>query len=160
MRKIKIFLWILAILFVVILLTFFFFDFFTKKNPRLISNVEIQLRQSEQSYESKNTNLQYQSTNGFTVTNNNDVDFKYDLIISDNCNEASGIPRTNINYQLLLNGKVVGENVMSYVQNNVLDTRVVKKGETNSYTLKVWTNDFNTTSKYYEYKLSIRNSKE
>ncbi len=156
MRKIKISFLIISIVIILMTLSFFFFKFFSNKNPSLIANLDVVINNNTQGYETdSNDKLKYNNNYSFKVMNKNMVDTSYSIILDDNTDNDNSISRDKINYQLILNNYVVRAGELSDIKDNILDTRLIEKGHTNNYTFKIWTDEINTNNKVYEYKLKI-----
>ena len=81
----------------------------------------------------------------FSVKNSSDVDYTYnvlleDSIISDDITYSSKelLSRSQLRYQLSLNGKIIETGSLGDVKNNILDTRIISSSQTNNYQLRVY----------------------
>jgi len=101
----------------------------------------------------------------FTVTNIKDNNAEYILYIedlpvnaiNDGCTESTLLKRSQLKYQLSLNGKVIKDDKMSNIKDNVLDSRVINGNTINTYNLKVYIHDEaeEWLGKHYHYKVTI-----
>ncbi len=102
----------------------------------------------------------------FQVINNRDTKGTYELYIEDlpvnevedGCTEESLLKRSDLKYQLTLNGKVLKEDFLSNINDNILDKREIEVNTTNSYSLKVYIHDgaVDWFSKHYHYKVVLK----
>ena len=101
----------------------------------------------------------------FTVTNVKDENGSYILYIedlpvnaiNDGCTESTLLDRSQLKYQLKLNGKIIKEDKMSKIKDNILDSRKINADTTNNYSLKIFIHDEaeNWVGKHYHYKVTI-----
>lgn len=77
--------------------------------------------------------------------------------VNDGCSEDTLLKRNQLKYQLSLNGKVIKEDYMSNIKDNILDTRDINGKTTNKYSLKVYIHDgaLEWFGKHYHYKVSL-----
>lgn len=102
----------------------------------------------------------------FSVINNGDFDKEYTLyiedvpvnLVDDGCTEDKLLSRSDLKYQLNLNGEIIKEDYLSSIQDNILDTRKLESKKTNSYSLKVYIHDeaLDWFSKHYHYKVVLK----
>ena len=102
----------------------------------------------------------------FSVINNGNSTKEYTLyledvpvnLVDDGCTEENLLSRQDLKYQLTLNGKVIKEDYLSSIQDNILDTKKIESKKTNSYSLKVYIHDkaINWFSKHYHYKVVLK----
>lgn len=103
----------------------------------------------------------------FSVKNSSDVDYTYnvlleDSIISDDITYSSKelLSRSQLRYQLSLNGKIIETGSLDDVKNNILDTRIISSSQTNNYQLRVYVAESaqNTSwqNKYYHFNINVQ----
>jgi len=102
----------------------------------------------------------------FRVINNGNTSKDYTLLIEDipanlvddGCSEDNLLSRNDLKYQLTLNGKVVKEDFLSNIKDNILDTRKIESKKTNSYSLKVYIHEDakDWIGKHYHYKVVLK----
>lgn len=96
----------------------------------------------------------------FSVKNANDFKSLYEVVYQERSNNATQtLYKSQLDYQLILNGKIIKEGNLGKLKNNVLDERYVMPNQTNKYELKVYiTNsakDSNWQNKKYAYTVNI-----
>ncbi len=103
----------------------------------------------------------------FKVTNTSDSDTTYnvlleDSIISDDANYSNKelLSRSQLEYQLSLNGDVIKQGMLTDIKNNVLDTRVINPNKVNNYELRIYVSEKAQTTdwqnKYYHFNVKIQ----
>ena len=102
----------------------------------------------------------------FKVMNNGKTKGEYTLyiedvpvnLVNDGCTEDTLLKRSELKYQLTLNGNVLKEDYLSNIKDNILDTREIESNKTNSYSLKVYIHDraVDWFSKHYHYKVVLK----
>ena len=103
----------------------------------------------------------------FSVKNSSDVDYTYnvlleDSIISDDITYSSKelLSRSQLRYQLSLNGKISETGSLDDIKNNILDTRIISSSQTNNYQLRVYVAESaqNTSwqNKYYHFNINVQ----
>lgn len=103
----------------------------------------------------------------FSVKNSSDVDYTYnvlleDSIISDDITYSSKelLSRSQLRYQLSLNGKIIETGSLDDIKNNILDTRIISSSQTNNYQLRVYVAESaqNTSwqNKYYHFNINVQ----
>ena len=103
----------------------------------------------------------------FSVNNNSESDYTYnvlleDSIISDDITYSSKelLSRSQLRYQLTLNGEVIKIGDLSDIKNNVLDTRVINASKTNNYQLRIYlaesSQNTNWQNKYYHFDVKVQ----
>ncbi len=103
----------------------------------------------------------------FAVTNTGNIVGTYRLIIEeapfnqidDGCTAATLLDRSQLRYQLLLNGKEVVIDDLDHVKNNVLDVRTIPVNGENNYELRIWLKEEATSTdwegKHYHYSVNV-----
>ena len=101
----------------------------------------------------------------FEITNTTNLKGKYNIYIedlpvnaiNDGCTEDTLLSRSQLKYQLTMNGKVVKEGLMDTINDNILDTREINANTTNNYSLKIYIHDtaINWFGKHYHYRVTI-----
>lgn len=101
----------------------------------------------------------------FKVTNFNNRTSTYNLyiedlpisLVNDGCTEKTLLNRSQLKYQLSLNGKVIKEDNMENIKDNLLDTRSIDSNVTNNYSLKVYIHEDaeEWIGKHYHYKVTL-----
>lgn len=103
----------------------------------------------------------------FRVNNNSENDYTYnvlleDSIISDDVTYRSKelLSRSQLRYQLTLNGEVIKTGNLSDIKNNILDTRVISASKTNNYQLRIYlaesSQNTNWQNKYYHFDVKVQ----
>lgn len=107
----------------------------------------------------------------FSVENNGTKAITYnvlleDALISDDDNYSSKelLSRSQLRYQLSLNGTVINQGELSELENNTLDTRNVAAGVVNSYQLRIYVSqdsqDTDWQNKYYHFNVRVQMEEE
>ena len=103
----------------------------------------------------------------FSVKNNGDNNYAYnvlleDSIISDDITYSSKelLSRSQLRYQLILNGKEIKTGDLDDIKNNVLDARVISSSQTNNYQLRIYVSeesqDTDWQNKYYHFDINVQ----
>lgn len=103
----------------------------------------------------------------FEVENTNSTPSTYnvileDTIISDDASYSSKelLSRSQLKYQLSLNGKVIKTGRLSDIKNNILDTRNISENRTNNYELRIYVSEdavnTNWQNKYYHFNINVQ----
>ena len=103
----------------------------------------------------------------FSVENNGSGDALYnvlleDAIISDDETYSSKelLSRTQLKYQLSLDGQVIKQGNLKDIKNNILDTRTISSGKTNNYQLRIYVSEdainTNWQNKYYHFNVNVK----
>lgn len=103
----------------------------------------------------------------FSVKNNSSNDARYnvlleDSLISDDVTYSSKelLSRSQLRYQLTLNGKIIKTGDLADIKNNILDTRVISASQTNNYQLRIYlaesAQDTNWQNKYYHFDVNVQ----
>ena len=105
----------------------------------------------------------------FKVKNSKNTEGKYTIFIedaplnsiNDGCTEETLLSRKDLKYQLKLNGKIIKEDFLSSIKDNILDTETIKENTTNNYELRIYihenANDW--VGKHYHYQINIKEEK-
>lgn len=101
----------------------------------------------------------------FRVENTDDSSGNYYLYIedmpvnsiNDGCTTETLLTREQLKYQLKLNGKVIKEDYLSNIDDNILDKRTITAKGINYYELRIYIHDeaLEWTGKHYHYKVVI-----
>lgn len=79
--------------------------------------------------------------------------------VNDGCTEETFLSRDMLKYQLIMNDEIIKEEVLSNVQDNILDSRSIASNTTNNYELRIYihseSEDFH--NKHYHYKIVLKN---
>lgn len=123
--------------------------------------------QKEQDVVSLNENLvpmteieaQYVPNYKFSINNINDFKSSYKVVFEEVSAQGDKLSKSQLNYELLLNSKVIKKGNLSQLKNDILDERDVMAGKTNNYELKVYiadsVKDGTWENKSYAYKVNI-----
>lgn len=160
MKKIDIKVIVITILLTVsvCVLTFLFFQLFTDKETALISNLEISFNQNDDNTIDYNNIKTYEKSENykFKIKNKGETTTKYKVVIVDNSKEKTSIDRSNLNYELYLNNRVLHHGRLSQIEDDTLDVNTVKKDSTNSYSIRIWVDEEkDTQDKVYKYYLKV-----
>lgn len=101
----------------------------------------------------------------FKIVNSGDKEDKYTLFIedlplnsiNDGCTSSTLLTRDLLKYQLKLEGRVIKEDYLSNIKDNILDERMVEGNDSNEYELRIYIHDeaLNWTGKHYHYKVVL-----
>ncbi len=103
----------------------------------------------------------------FEVKNTGDNQGKYSLLIEDlpigkiddGCTKDTLLTRSQLHYQLLLNGKQIALDSLDKVKLNVLTEQSIAKNATQKYELRVWVGEdakpTDWENKHYHYRVSL-----
>lgn len=101
----------------------------------------------------------------FRVINEGDKKDTYTLYIedlplnsiNDGCTYETLLNREQLKYQLKLNNKVLKEDYLSNINDNILDARTIDPNVINNYELKIYIHDeaLEWTGKHYHYKVVL-----
>lgn len=103
----------------------------------------------------------------FEVSNKGNVIGNYKLLlqetpfneIDDGCTKETLLNRSQLKYQLLLNGIEVSVGSVDQIQNNILDVRSLALSSANHYELRIWLPDSASNTdwqnKHYHYSIAI-----
>ena len=74
---------------------------------------------------------------------------------------ANRFKREDLQYELKLDNKVIKSGGLDTLQNNLLDTNIIKKDSINDYSLKVWLkDDYEGKEKlHYHYIVTLKEKK-
>jgi|GEM_PF-7042044 len=96
----------------------------------------------------------------FSIKNINDFKSQYEVVykeISDS--NSQQLSKSQLNYELTLNGKLIKEGNLESLENNMLDERYIMPNHINKYELKVYISasakDSNWQNKKYSYTVNI-----
>lgn len=103
----------------------------------------------------------------FAVENNSTSDNIYNVLLEDSIisddetySNRDLLSRSQLRYQLSLNGRVIKIGNLSDITNNILDTRNISAGEINNYQLRIYVSeDAGNTSwqnKYYHFDINVQ----
>ncbi len=99
----------------------------------------------------------------FSVKNKSNKDYNYVIIIedatgNDGCTKETRFKRNELEYELKFENEVIKEDSLDTVQNDILDTNIVKANSTNDYSLKIKlkSDDENYENKHYHYIITMR----
>ncbi len=102
----------------------------------------------------------------FSVKNNIDEDFKYTILleetdVNDGCTSSTRLKPSELTYVLKLDNKVIKEDGLDKISNNILDTNVIKGNTINDYSLKIRLKDGITDydQKHFHYVINLKESK-
>ena len=102
----------------------------------------------------------------FRIKNNSENNFDYEIIIkesegNDGCSKATTFVRSDLEYELKLDNKVVKVAGLDTLKNDVLDTNVIKGNSINDYSLKISLkpNLVDYENKHYHYVVTLKEKK-
>lgn len=150
----------------------FFYDDATTNTTNDVNSLEVQIGKNNTINESGLIPLDDETAKNLTpyifkVENTSDNDFTYnvlieDAIISDDANYSNGelLSRSQLRYQLTLNGNLIKTGNLSDIKNNIIDTRNISAGQTNNYELRIYVaeSSLNTNwqNKYYHFDIKVQ----
>ncbi len=81
-------------------------------------------------------------------------------LVDDGCTEETLLKRQQLEYQLKLNDKVIKQDYLSNITNNILDERTIDSNTINKYELRVFIHQEaeEWTGKHYHYKVTLNNN--
>lgn len=102
----------------------------------------------------------------FRVKNNVNVPISYEILLhdvsakdaNDGCSEKTLFKREQLNYEVMLDNKVIKKGILSDLQGDILISDKMEGSKVNDYALKVWLNENakETLGKHYHYVVDIR----
>lgn len=99
----------------------------------------------------------------FSVRNKSNKDYNYVIVIedttgNDGCTAQTRFKRDELEYELKLNDELIQSGGLDTLQNNVLDTNIIKVNDTNDYSLKIKlkSDDTNFENKHYHYIVNMK----
>ncbi len=102
----------------------------------------------------------------FRVKNSAKKDYEYNLYLEDSegkdgCSSGTRFKRSDLQYELKLDNKVVKSGGLDTLENNLLDSRKVSKDSINDYSLKVWLKDdyVGKEQLHYHYIVTLKEKK-
>ena len=152
----------------IFLLTYYSFSFFNKRQPKKIDVNTLEIVLSDQG----NVNLVDESPKGnnetdkilpykFKISNKNDVNVKYQLLIEDFVSDSSTelLNRAFLSYELTLDGVLIKKDKLSNISNNINDEGILNSKEEKNYELRIWVTDgidpSNWVGKSYNYNVKV-----
>ena len=96
----------------------------------------------------------------FSVKNVNSLKSHYEVVYKEiSSNTGNTLSKKQLNYQLMLNGKIIKEDNLGNLKNNILDERCIMANQTNNYELKIYiadtAKDSDWQNKTYTYTVNI-----
>ena len=78
-------------------------------------------------------------------------------MVDDGCTEDTLLDRSQLKYQLSLNGNIIKEDKLNTINDNILASGEIEPNTSNDYSLKIYIHDEATNwfGKHYHYKISI-----
>ena len=78
--------------------------------------------------------------------------------INDGCTNQTLLKREQLKYQLIVNSKVIKEDYLSNIKDNILDTRSVNGKDANAYELRIYIHDEaeDWYGKHYHYRVVLK----
>ncbi len=170
--------WFLLVIGGVVLLAFIFgtsyaWYYFFKDDETVMANLEIKIDDGGKGVVIRDA-LPMSDEEGkkeeaykFEVKNNGTGSGNYKLLIEetpfnqidDGCTQETLLDRSQLRYQLLMNGKEIVLGDLDSIENNTLDFRTIGTNQRNTYELRVWVADdaSNTQwqNKHYHYSITI-----
>ena len=102
----------------------------------------------------------------FKVKNSSTKDFNYNVYLensegNDGCSPSTRFNRSDLQYELRLDNKVIKSGGLDTLNNNLLDSNIIKKDSTNDYSLKVWLkDDYNGKEQlHFHYIITLKEKK-
>ncbi len=102
----------------------------------------------------------------FRVKNNVNVPLSFDILINDvsassandGCTNENLFKRDELNFELILDNKVIRTGKLSEISEDILDTQELDGSDTLDYSFRVWVNDsvLKTLGRHYHYVINIR----
>ena len=101
----------------------------------------------------------------FSVKNINDFKSRYEVVYKEiNGSSNQQLSKNQLNYELLLNDKLIKKGNLESLENNILDERYIMSNHTNKYELKIYisnsTKNSNWQNKKYSYTVNINVKEE
>ncbi len=152
---------------------FLCFKLYNQDGERYISSVEVSLKDKGKGvdvgslYPYTDEQAEQLKPYEFEISNNGDNDAKYRVLIEEvELKDKKGyskkelLSRSQLRYELILNGRVIKKDNMTSIKNNIIDERSIVKSKKNNYQLRVWiaqsASKTKWMGKYYHYKVSIQ----
>lgn len=157
----------ISLMIAIFLISYYSFMYFNKNQPKIdVNTLEIVLSDDGKINLSEQSPINDDQTSAiepykFKVKNNGKASATYQLLIEDFVTDKNTklLSRKYLNYELTLNNVVIKNENLSYVKNNVLDTKILEANTENNYELKIWvTGDINSTEwmgKTYNYNVTV-----
>lgn len=160
-----------VILFIFCVATAFFWYKIFKDEKVAITNLTIALRDQgkgvdvESLVPKSDKDAKSLPAYSFDIMNTGDQEGHYQVLIEDSVKKDSDgeisqdrLLRSQLKYELKLNGSVIASDLLSTVENNVLDNRVIDAKKTNTYDLRIWLplDVKNWQNKIYHYKVVVK----
>ena len=105
----------------------------------------------------------------FRVNNNKTGSANYVLyleetpynMVNDGCTTETTLQRSDLSYQLTMNGKIIKSGKMTEIEDNILDKQFINIDASNHYELKIWINEDadKWEGKHYHYKVVLKEVK-
>lgn len=139
-KNFKVVLSIFVLLILLGLLSYLFFAIFKDKHPFIISKLEVSFSDVDRAVVNEDFTLSKEDIKPYTfsIINKEKIDTKYKVILVDNSENKNSIDRSDLKYELVLNGSVINTGQLSKIRDNVLDVRTISKNSTNQYQVKIW----------------------
>lgn len=163
------------VLFIFIVLTsFMWYHVFLTKGASPVAVLQIKLEQqdktinTEKSIPTTSSDLSTIEPYQFQVVNNTPTAGIYKVLLEEpTLSETDAkyakenlLTRSQLDFQLLLNGKVVRQGKLSELRNNELEKRSIDQNQVNQYQLRIYLSEdaYHTAwqNKYYHYKVTIQ----
>ena len=167
-KRIVILISAIAIIVFTAAVSFIGFEIFADKKEQIIGKIEVSLKDNgkgiklEQLFPFLDREAEKLEPYEFEVSNNGDIAANYKVVIKDikKGSEKKLLKRSQLRYELSLNGIVIEKQSMSKIKDNILDARSIPKNKTYKYELKVWVpqsaEKTDWMNKYYHYKVDIK----
>lgn len=145
--------------------TFLWYKAFYYNNLGIVSSLQVkkeseEVALTENLFPMSETEASVVPNYKFSVKNVNDFKSRYEVVYKEQ--EVSGkqkLSKSQLTYQLILNGKIIKKGNLADLKNDVLDDRYIMPNTNNQYELKVYISesakDTVWQNKSYAYKVDI-----
>ncbi len=135
-----------------------------------IANIQIQLDNNENTIHEEDAvptdNVDQIEGYSFSVKNVGTSSGIYKVLLEDSITNSIGttLSRSQLSYELFLNGLSIRSGTLDEISNNVLDERSIDGQKENQYVLKIWLSEDSMESdwkdKSYSYQINIQMEEE
>ena len=149
--KIKIVVFVLVLIVMTFLISYFSFNEFYNKDLRLVSSLDIHIKNNTNLDENKDANVAT-----FIISNDSNFSINYKVLINDNSNKKNGVERKYVNYKLKLGDKIIKSGKFSDLENGVLMSGAIDGRSKYIYSLELELDEnADLYDKYYRCDLTI-----
>ena len=150
-NKIKMVIFILILVVITFFVSYFSFNEFYNKDLRLISSLDIHLKNNTSLDKDNDVNVAT-----FILSNDSAFSINYKVLVNDNSNKKNGVDRKYVKYKLKLGNKIIKSGNFADLEDNILMSGAIDGKSKYIYSLEL-TLDENADlyDKYYRCDLTI-----